>query len=402
MTLILFILLFISFNLCAQTDAPSWIDSLRNQLRQEILDSVRSHPEWFDKSDELSSARLSGFRGKFELGIYLETYYQFDFNRPADQNRPPFVYSHNRHNEFNLNLGVLRASWTSARFRTSLAIMAGTYAQANLAAEPAGLRMIREATAGFNLLRKGSLWLEGGIFSSHIGFESAEGSSCFNLTRSILADNSPYYESGLRLSWQQADEKVYAALLLLNGWQQIRRTPGSTLPSAGWQLQFRPLEGLLLNSSSYIGPQGPDETRRMRYFHNFYLQYDHAPSGFSMIAGLDAGIQQRNKGVHEYAFWYSPVLILRQKAGKKCFLSYRSEYYRDREGVIIASNTPNGFGVLGNSLNLDVVPFAGALVRAEGKLLYSPRGKSFEARGKTYELSPSVTVAMCWNFSKKF
>ena len=400
--MILFILLFISFNSSAQAPAPSWIDSLRQQIRQEVLDSIRSHPECLQISQERPAVGLTRFKGRFELGVYLEMYYQFDFNHPQDQNRPSFVYSHNRHNEPNLNLATIRASYISLRFRASLALMAGTYAQANLAAEPAGLRMIREAVAGFNLLRKGSLWLEGGIFSSHIGFESAEGISCFNLTRSMLADNSPYYESGLRLSWQKPDERLYAALLLLNGWQQIRGTPGSSLPSAGWQLQYRPVAGLLLNSSSFIGPQGPDESRCMRYFHNFYLQYDHSPSGFSLIAGLDAGMQQRTKGENIYNFWYSPVIIMRQKAIKQLFVALRSEYYRDRQGVIISSNSLNGFGLLGNSLNLDVVPFAGALIRAEGKLLYAPQSRPFEARGKTSNTNYSIALAVCWNFNKEF
>ena len=35
---------------------------------------------------------------------YVEAYYQYDFNKPADNNRPGFIYSHNRHNEFNLTL----------------------------------------------------------------------------------------------------------------------------------------------------------------------------------------------------------------------------------------------------------------------------------------------------------
>ncbi|MDX2048192.1 MAG: porin, partial [Chitinophagaceae bacterium] len=34
------------------------------------------------------------------FSAYAEVYYQYDFNKPADNNRPGFVYSHNRHNEF--------------------------------------------------------------------------------------------------------------------------------------------------------------------------------------------------------------------------------------------------------------------------------------------------------------
>ncbi len=39
---------------------------------------------------------------------YVEAYYHYDFNKPADNNRPGFIYSHNRHNEFNLNLALIK------------------------------------------------------------------------------------------------------------------------------------------------------------------------------------------------------------------------------------------------------------------------------------------------------
>lgn len=41
---------------------------------------------------------------------YIESYYTYDFNKPVDNNRPGFIYSHNRHNEFNLNLGFVKGS----------------------------------------------------------------------------------------------------------------------------------------------------------------------------------------------------------------------------------------------------------------------------------------------------
>nr|WP_290930803.1 outer membrane beta-barrel protein [Haliscomenobacter sp.] len=61
---------------------------------------------------------------------------------------------------------------------------------------------------------------------SHIGFESAIGKDCWNLSRSILAENSPYYETGVRLSLNSANGKWYAAAMLLNGWQRMARATG--------------------------------------------------------------------------------------------------------------------------------------------------------------------------------
>ena len=51
--------------------------------------------------------------------------------------------------------------------------------------------------------------------------ETALGYDCINLTRSIQADNSPYYERGLRLSYETKNKNWYIALMTLNGWQKI-------------------------------------------------------------------------------------------------------------------------------------------------------------------------------------
>ena len=138
---------------------------------------------------------------------YLEVYYTYDFNKPTTHTRPSFIYSHNRHNEFNLNLGFVKANYTGEKFRANLALAGGTYMNANYVAEPGVLKNIFEANAGIRLHKKRNLWLDAGIFPSHIGFESALSKDCWNLTRSILADNSPYFEAGAKLTYTSDDGK---------------------------------------------------------------------------------------------------------------------------------------------------------------------------------------------------
>ncbi len=67
--------------------------------------------------------------GKLTVSGYAEIYYGYDFNRPRDNNRPPFVYSHNRSNEVNLNLGFIKINYDNGSIRGNLALMAGTYKQ---------------------------------------------------------------------------------------------------------------------------------------------------------------------------------------------------------------------------------------------------------------------------------
>jgi len=127
-----------------------------------------------------------------QLSAYIETYYGYDFSNPDDHNRPDFLYSYDRHNEVNINLAYIQAAYLNDGVRGTFALMTGTYAAANLAAEPGIARNIFEANAGVKISKKKNVWVDAGVFASHIGFESAVGAKCWTMTRSILADNSPY------------------------------------------------------------------------------------------------------------------------------------------------------------------------------------------------------------------
>ena len=64
---------------------------------------------------------------KIKVTGYIEMYYGYDFNKPENSTRPGFIYSHNRSNEVNLNLGFIKANYDSGTVRANLALMAGTY-----------------------------------------------------------------------------------------------------------------------------------------------------------------------------------------------------------------------------------------------------------------------------------
>ncbi|HEX5652890.1 MAG TPA: outer membrane beta-barrel protein, partial [Chitinophagaceae bacterium] len=229
------------------------------------------------------------------FSAFAEVYYAYDCNRPADQNRPGFIYSHNRHNEFSVNLAFIKAAYNAERVRANLAFAAGTYINANYAAEPGVLKNLYEANAGIKLSMDHNLWFDMGIFTSHIGFESAESKDCWNLTRSMLAENSPYYEAGAKISFITGNGKWLFSGLALNGWQRISRLPGSSLMNWGSQVMFKPSGKLMLNYSSFIGTDKPDSNRLWRYFHNLYgvLVLN---DKFGLTLGFDFGQEQLNRG----------------------------------------------------------------------------------------------------------
>lgn len=311
------------------------------------------------------------------FSAYLETYYGYDFANPADHQRPDFLFSFNRHNEVNINFAFLQAAYEDERVRGKLALMTGTYANANLAAEPGVLKNIYEAHAGVKLSRHQNLWLEAGVFASHIGFESAIGAHTWNMTRSILAENSPYYLSGVKITYES--KRWLFSGLVLNGWQRIQRAPGNQSPALGHQVTFKPRENLTLNSSSFVGSDSPDSTRKMRYFHNFYLQWQ-ARERLGFIFGFDIGAQQALPGSSRHHLWYTPILIARYTLSEKWSLAARAEYYADKNEVIVTTAATGGFQTTGYSLNADWQVHQRVLWRWEARTFQSQENAIFANR----------------------
>lgn len=305
----------------------------------------------------------------FTFSAYAEVYYSFDLAQPRSNERPAFLYNHKRHNEVDLNLGFLKAAYAKDGVRGNIALMAGSYPRYNLAAEASTLRNVFEANAGVRLHQRRNLWLNAGILPSHIGFESAIGKDCWNVTRSMLAENTPYYEAGVRLSHTSTDSTLYAAVLILNGWQRISRPPGHTAPAFGTQLTYKPSARLTLNWSTFIGNTGPDSLQVLRIFNNLYAQL---PLGerFELLLGCDLGVE--NDGINDRtSIWVTPVLIARYRSGERSFIALRIEHYHDPDQRIIASGTVDGFRTSGASINYDRWFNERVLWRIEARSLHS-------------------------------
>ncbi len=341
-------------------------------------------------------AQTDSTQSSLSFSGYLETYYSYDFGNPSNHTRPTFVYAHNRHNEVNLNIGVLKAAYQKENVRANLALMTGTYANANLASEPGVLKNIFEANAGIRISTKKNIWVDAGIFASHIGFESAISKDCWNLTRSILADNSPYYETGAKISYSSDNGKWFISGLVLNGWQRIQRVDGNNSPSFGHQITFKPNSKITLNSSSFIGNDKPDSTKQMRYFHNFYGIFQ-LTDKLALTTGFDIGAEQKSKGSSDYNSWYSPIVILKISFNAKNNIAMRVEYYSDANGVIINTGTPNGFKTWGYSLNYDYLIRDNVVWRLEGRG-FSGKDKTFVKEDKLVNSNFILTTSLAISF----
>jgi len=328
----------------------------------------------------------------FKLSGYGEVYYSFDFAKPANGERPDFLYNHKRHNEFNVNLLLLQGAYERDGLRGAMGLMAGNYAQYNLAHEPEVMRHIYEARVGLRLSKRRELWVDAGIFPSHIGWESAIGMDCMTLTRSIVAENSPYYEAGAMLSYKP--RRTTFALLALNGWQTIQREPGNQRPAFGTQLKFDNEEGTVINWSTFVGSMGPDSTGAWRVYNNFYAQNE--GDNYGMLLGVDVGVQEGQRGVvnaGDASGWFTVVGIYRQRIIGSWWGVGRIEYFLDDQGVVIS-----GPALLGASLGVDLRLGDRAAWRIEGRLLGSNEAWSPMPDGTFQQTNTAINTALAIRF----
>lgn len=300
-----------------------------------------------------------------KLGFFADTYYGYDFNNPLSQTRD-FTTQPARHNEFNLNLAVIDGRYNTDNFRARLALQTGTYVAANYAAEPILSQVIHEVSAGVKLNE--GLWLDAGIMPSHIGLESAISKDNINYTRSLMADNTPYYETGVRLSAAFSDQ-LSGQVLVLNGWQNIKETNNSK--ALGTQLQFKPWDNVLLNWSTFLGNEKPDDKPvQIRLHNNLYGTWA-VTSQLDVALLFDLCLEQRAKASDGWATLPAVALQGRYKFTPQLAIGARVEHYNDREQMIVSSKTPNGFQVTSASLNVDYQLTENLLWRTEGRFFYS-------------------------------
>jgi hypothetical protein len=296
---------------------------------------------------------------------FLDVYYSYDFNNPGSGRRPAFLFNHTRHNAFSVNLALVGLEVEHPSVRAALGLMAGTYAEDNLAHEEPLLRHLWEANLGVRLTD--GLWLDAGVFESHLGYESAISTLNPTLTRSLAAESSPYYLAGAKLSWEFAPGWA-ARLIVANGWQNIAETPGNRAKGFGTQVVLDDGDGLEFNWSTFISDDAPRGVDALRLFNDIYAGV--RLGDLSLLAAFDLGAQQDGGG--GWDMWFTFYALGRLHLSQAFAIALRAEHFSDPAGVIIALEG-RGVHLSAASLNADLTLGAGAMLRVEARAFFASR-----------------------------
>ena len=233
------------------------------------------------------------------VGGFVDAYIAWDFTRPRSLDRA-YTTQPARHSEFNVNLAFLEARLDGERVRGRLALQAGTSVQSNYAGEPrigavSGpdvSRFLQEATAGVRVARL--LWVDAGVFFSHIGQESWISRDNPVYTRSLSADYTPYYSAGVRGVWQPT-ARLTVHLHIVNGWQII--SENNEAKSAGVRVEYTPSSTLLVGYANFIGNEQPDSVpAQTRVFNQAFARVG-VPTGTAAWSPSTTGRRPRTAGM---------------------------------------------------------------------------------------------------------
>lgn len=307
------------------------------------------------------------------VGGFIDTYYAWDTGKPSSHDRSfaggvVFTTQPSRHNEFNVNLAFVELKLDAPHYRGRLAVQTGTSVQSNYAGEPNSgtvsgpslSRILQEAVVGVQI--RPTLWADAGVMLSHVGMESWISRDNPTYTRSLVADYSPYYQSGAKLTWN-ASSKVTAQLDIVNGWQTIAENNQGK--GAGVRVDVQADSATLL---SYYNLFSQESGTRLRTFNGAGLK--RTKGRWSVLGEFDYGTQSRGRDSTGTSSWMGGVAVVRVQSTPKVALSARVEAYSDPDQVIIATGqfagVPNGaFRGSGASIGVDVTPYARVYWRTE-------------------------------------
>jgi hypothetical protein len=218
---------------------------------------------------------------------FVDGYYAWNRNDPASHDSffPGAGSTAKRANEFNLNLAALEIVRDAAPLGFHLSLVAGNGADVIHAAESEGFRHIYQASVIYKINDK--LTIEGGIFPSHIGFESFYSKDDWNYTRSWPGELSPFYQTGVHATYQ-FDSHWSGEVHVLNGWQIIN--DNNDAKAIGVKIAYTN-DRLTTSLNTFDGPELPHDNSHWRHFGDLIASWKATPK-LSLAGSLDRGHQE--------------------------------------------------------------------------------------------------------------
>ncbi len=283
------------------------------------------------KTAEAAPKSLWKYNGFLDFGYLL------DFNHPANhlfRDRGTTF----KVDELNLNMagaGVKKEASQDSRWGTEFDVQGGKdslnfgfSATAPNVGEADWLRHFGLANVSYLAPVGNGLTVQGGLFSSLIGYDSLYAKDNFNYTRPWGADYTPYLMFGINVSYPFT-KRITATAFVLNGYWHLAHA--NNVPSFGGQLNYSATEHLNFKETVLYGPHQADTSLEFwRFFSDSIAEWkkEHFTTAFE----YQIGTEKVNVPGTPRALWMSAQMPLHRVIAGPWSATVRPEFAWDRDG----------------------------------------------------------------------
>lgn len=270
----------------------------------------------------------------FRFSGYVEAFYQWNFNAPAN-GITNFRAFDNRHNSFTLANIALGTSWDYAGLIGRLTLQIGHTPSTYYLSEPSSpgtsgantsdaelWKYLQEAYAGYRFGIGRGLSVTAGLFLSPIGPESMAVHDNWNWSNSNLFFGLPFYHTGVRASYPITSAWT-VLLATYNGWNSVVDNNNEKTVAAQLSYTRPDLAAALLYLGGVERPRGAPEGRAWRNMFDGHVTW-HALPWLSLLAHANGGFEPNRLGI---SAWLAGSVRARVQLLEPLFFTLRGDLF---------------------------------------------------------------------------
>lgn len=284
-----------------------------------------------------SNSEPSAAQSPWQYGGFIDAGYLYDPNHPAnDLFRSRGTTFHV--NEADLNIVAVylkKQASEDSRWGTELTLQAGkdseVFGYSATAPNLDGshwLRHLGPTNISYLAPVGKGLTVQGGIFSSFIGYDSLYAKDNFNYTRPWGADFTPYFMMGVNAQYPLTS-RLTGSVYLINGYWHLAHA--NNVPSFGGQLSYKATEHVGVKQTVLYGPHQADTSLPFwRFLSDSIVEWKQYPA----IVAFEYQVSQEKVATagNPRALWMSAQMPIHWTFDKHWSATVRPEVAWDRNG----------------------------------------------------------------------
>ena len=270
--------------------------------------------------------------GKLSISGWMDAYYANssyqNWNQTATPSIIPNLVSSSLYDMVDINLAYIDFRYATDRLKIRMVPAFGSYMDKNYVGKNS-LSNLMEASLGVKPWSKKDVWIEAGLIGSPFTNENPVSRDHIMYTRSLAAEYSPYYLTGVKIT-SPLNDRIKGSLYLLNGWQTIYED-WQLPPAFASQIEFTINNNNLINWNVYY----QDRNTHTRIFSDIY--WIGSREKWKFTSCLYAGNDQSKipptipptSLFRSDGFWCNANFATSYEIASNTNVSARVEYYQD-------------------------------------------------------------------------